>query len=192
MCWLASQHAARQETLVPPVALGCVVAVPVGDAGPGTAMQTGPGDATLSTQDKTQRLAATCRRRACWRWSRTQVQDFNSQGREASMMMVGMLQKLEELESPLDAPSEQLGLRSVARRSAVSCCFQCCIGVLTGSTALHITQSVRSLSFDLQPASTVKTRSRSCRMLCLPPRVHCNCNKHSRGTKHTDKDSKSA
>ena len=35
-----------------------------------------------------------------------QVQDFNSRGREVSMMLVGMLQKLEEL--------EHAGARSVA------------------------------------------------------------------------------
>ena len=52
--------------LVPPVVLGCVVAVPAGDAGPGTVMQTGPGDATEAAQhaDKAQRSAANCRRRA--------------------------------------------------------------------------------------------------------------------------------
>ena len=96
-----------QESLVPPPVLDCVVAVPVGNGGPGTVMQTGPGEATEAAQsvrqdgDVSRDLSETCVLAM-----EPQVEDFNSHGRVTSMMLVGMLQKLEEL--------EQAGARSVA------------------------------------------------------------------------------
>ena len=103
----AKISASLQESLVPPPVLDCVVAVPVGEAGPGSVRQTGPAEATEACQQARQETAISRDlSETCVLAMEPQVQDFNSRGREVSMMLVGMLQKLEEL--------EHAGARSVA------------------------------------------------------------------------------
>ena len=75
------------------------MAVPVGDAGPGTVRQTGPADATEAGEQARQETSISQDlSETCVLAMEPQVEDFNSHGREVSMMLVGMLQKLEELE----------------------------------------------------------------------------------------------
>ncbi|CAE7029048.1 unnamed protein product [Symbiodinium natans] len=96
---LLAEWFGSEESLVPPPVLDCVVAVPVGDAGPGTVRQTGPADATEAGEQARQETSISQDlSETCVLAMEPQVEDFNSHGREVSMMLVGMLQKLEELE----------------------------------------------------------------------------------------------
>ena len=74
------------------------MAVRVGDAGPGAVRQTGPGEATEAAQRTRQEpVVAQELSETCVLAMEPQVEDFNAHGREISMTVVSMLQKLEEL-----------------------------------------------------------------------------------------------
>ncbi|CAE7526468.1 unnamed protein product, partial [Symbiodinium sp. CCMP2456] len=90
------------DAVVPPPVLDCVVAVPVGEDGPGVVRQSGPAEATEVAQQARNSSAS----ETCVFAMEPQVQDFNAHGREISMLVVSMLQKLEEL--------QEAGARSVA------------------------------------------------------------------------------
>ncbi|CAE7311896.1 unnamed protein product [Symbiodinium sp. CCMP2592] len=70
--------------------------------GPGAVRQTGPAEATEAAQ----RTRDSSESETCVLAMEPQVEDFNSRGREISMLVVSMLQKLEEL--------QDAGARSVA------------------------------------------------------------------------------
>lgn len=91
-----------QDAVVPPPVLDCVVAVPVGEDGPGVVRQSGPAEAT----EVAQQARDSSESETCVLAMEPQVQDFNAHGREISMLVVSMLQKLEEL--------QEAGARSVA------------------------------------------------------------------------------
>ncbi|CAE7026696.1 unnamed protein product [Symbiodinium sp. CCMP2592] len=99
---LLAEWCGDQDAVVPPPVLDCVVAVPVGEHGPGVVRQSGPAEAT----EVAQRARDSSESETCVLAMEPQVQDFNAHGREISMLVVSMLQKLEEL--------QEAGARSVA------------------------------------------------------------------------------
>ncbi|CAJ1441410.1 unnamed protein product [Effrenium voratum] len=104
---LLSEWLQQEESAAPPVVLDCVVTVPVGDSGPGIVVQSGPASATEAAQQSLQDTQLKQEmEETCVLALEPQVQDFNEQGKEASLAIVSLLQKLE--------PLEQAGARSVA------------------------------------------------------------------------------
>ncbi|CAE7197789.1 tkt [Symbiodinium sp. CCMP2592] len=99
---LLAEWFSSEESVVPPPVLDCVVAVPVGEDGPGVVRQTGPAEATEAAQ----RTRDSSESETCVLAMEPQVEDFNSRGQEISTLVVSMLQKLEEL--------QDAGARSVA------------------------------------------------------------------------------